>query len=197
MQTSHYQQPLIVVLALGLGFSLASGDAIGYPSGPSVSMGSNPTVSAAGRMITSSGFSTTLLTTPADQDLIITDLSFQYGYYSCGIVLKTTGGKILASHLVGGRYTESLGYPQIERRLNTGIKVPAGSTVVLTEPDGGGGCGLSKTTARLTLGVGTSTLPPPPHIAYTAPRGRAHATRTAFNVGVAIGCWLWGFRRQI
>ena len=42
MQTSRFQLGLIATLAVGLGFSLASSDAVGYPAGAAVSMGTNP-----------------------------------------------------------------------------------------------------------------------------------------------------------
>ena len=42
MQTSRFQLGLIATLAVGLGFSLSSSEAVGYPSGAAVSMGANP-----------------------------------------------------------------------------------------------------------------------------------------------------------
>jgi hypothetical protein len=73
MATNHLQIGLIATLALGLGFSLASSPAIGYPAGAAVSMGSNPRWSAT-KSITPST-SATVLTVPAGQVAIVTGLS--------------------------------------------------------------------------------------------------------------------------
>ena len=73
MVTHHLQIGLIATLALGLGFSLASSPAIGYPAGAAVSMGSNPRWSAT-KSITSSS-TATVLTVPAGQVAIVTGLS--------------------------------------------------------------------------------------------------------------------------
>ena len=48
MVTSRFQLGLIATLAVGLGFSLASSEAIGYPAGAAVSLGSNPVWSTGG-----------------------------------------------------------------------------------------------------------------------------------------------------
>jgi hypothetical protein len=73
MATNRLQIGLIATLALGLGFSLASSPAIGYPAGAAVSMGSNPRWSAT-KSITSLS-SATVLTVPAGQVAIVTGLS--------------------------------------------------------------------------------------------------------------------------
>ena len=49
MQTSRFQLGLIATLAVGLGFSLSSSDAVGYPAGPAVSLGTNPIWNEAGQ----------------------------------------------------------------------------------------------------------------------------------------------------
>jgi hypothetical protein len=51
MVTSRFQLGLIATLAVGLGFSLSSSEAIGYPAGPVVSLGANPIVSVGGTII--------------------------------------------------------------------------------------------------------------------------------------------------
>jgi len=48
MVTSRFQLGLIATLAVGLGFSLASSEAIGYPAGAAVSLGANPVWSTGG-----------------------------------------------------------------------------------------------------------------------------------------------------
>ena len=50
---------LVAILALGLGLSLASSRAIGYPAGAAVSMGANPLFAKGGEL---SGGSTTAFT---------------------------------------------------------------------------------------------------------------------------------------
>ncbi len=50
MADSRFQTTLITALALGLGFTLASSNAVGYPAGAAVSLGSNPVASFAGQI---------------------------------------------------------------------------------------------------------------------------------------------------
>ena len=73
MQTSRFQLGLMATLALGLGFSLASSPAIGYPAGAAVSMGENPRWSATGMIDGSS--TVDLFTVPAGQVAIVTGMS--------------------------------------------------------------------------------------------------------------------------
>ena len=70
MQTSRFQLGLMAVLAVGLGFSLASSDAIGYPSSSVVSLGSNPLWSRTGTVGHCS--TTDLLTVPSGQVAVVT-----------------------------------------------------------------------------------------------------------------------------
>ena len=65
MQTSRFQLGLIATLAVGLGFSLSSSEAVGYPSGPSVSLGSNPLWTRAGTVEVCS--TKEVLTVPEDK----------------------------------------------------------------------------------------------------------------------------------
>jgi hypothetical protein len=62
---------LIATLALGLGLSLASSRAIGYPAGAAVSMGTNPLFAKGGEL---TGPLTTAFTAPAGQTAVITDV---------------------------------------------------------------------------------------------------------------------------
>ena len=82
MNTSRFQLGLIATLAVGLGFSLSSSEAIGYPAGAAVSMGTNPVWSVAG---TETGGGTDLFAAPSDRVTVITDILFDTSgsYSSC------------------------------------------------------------------------------------------------------------------
>ena len=71
MQTSKFQIGLIAALSLCLGLALSSGRAIGYPVSGAVSYAANPVVSFGGGV--HHGETLTVLTAPADQDLVLTD----------------------------------------------------------------------------------------------------------------------------
>ena len=72
MHTSRFQLSLIATLAVGLGFSLSSSQAVGYPAGAAVSLGANPLWSHGGM---SNASSAVIFTAPADKDMVLTDLS--------------------------------------------------------------------------------------------------------------------------
>ena len=77
MQTSRFQLGLIATLAVGLGFTLASSQAVGYPAGPVVSVGTNPLWSqtgTVGRGDTSDGV-VDVLTVPEGQAVVVTGFS--------------------------------------------------------------------------------------------------------------------------
>ena len=70
MQTSRFQLGLMALLALSLGFSLASSEAVGYPAGPVVSFGATPLWSKTG---TVGGAATSeILTVPDGQVAVVT-----------------------------------------------------------------------------------------------------------------------------
>jgi hypothetical protein len=129
MQTSRFQLGLIATLAVGLGFSLASSDAVGYPAS-AISRGSNPIVSATGYLSSSpeEAFAPT-----ADQQLILTDVivsarrSVSSGCASSTerhLVIRTGSGDDLA--LFGLRNSAS---GVDEFHYASGIPVPAGESV--------------------------------------------------------------------
>jgi hypothetical protein len=82
MLTSRFQLGLIATLAVGLGFSLASSQAEGYPAGAAVSMGTNPVVSAAVTVGASS--SSSVITAEGEQDLVVTDVVLSINSTSSG-----------------------------------------------------------------------------------------------------------------
>ena len=83
MQTSRFQLGLMATMAVGLGFSLSSSQAIGYPAGAAVSLGTNPVVSVGGGLVGTD--SATPLTAPSDSSLVITGviLSAYSNYQYC------------------------------------------------------------------------------------------------------------------
>jgi hypothetical protein len=122
MVTSRFQLGLIATLAVGLGFSLASSEAVGYPAGAAVSLGTNPVWSTAGTV----GGSTTItvIEAPADQDVVITDLSM-YCSGAAHLFLRLDDGTLV------GRYRVVDNAGLVNRSLNSGILVPAGRSVQL------------------------------------------------------------------
>jgi len=120
MQTSRFQLGLIATLAIGLGFSLASSDAIGYPAGSAVSLGSNPVWSMGG-----TPDSTESLTAPADQDMIITDVHFS----------NTDGHWLrMEMYLMGTPVAGFTSDDTSDRQavaLRSGIRVPAGQELTI------------------------------------------------------------------
>jgi hypothetical protein len=80
MQTSRFQLGVFCALSLTLGVTLVSGDAVGYPAGAAISSAVNPVVSIGGTAYSSEA-AKPLLTAPADQALVVTD-----------IVLSSTSG---------------------------------------------------------------------------------------------------------
>ena len=71
MQTSRFQLGLIATLAVGLGFSLASSEAVGYPAGAAVSYGSNPLWAKAGE---ASHAGDVVITGTSGVDVVVTDV---------------------------------------------------------------------------------------------------------------------------
>lgn len=119
MQTSRFQLGLIATLSVGLGFSLSSSEAIGYPAA-AVSMGSNPVWSVGG-----TPSATETLTAPADQDMIITDVH-----------MSNTDGHWLHLEMfldgvsIAGFASENSNH-RIASPFRSGIRVPAGETLTM------------------------------------------------------------------
>jgi hypothetical protein len=139
MQTSRFQLGLIATLALALGFSIASQQAVAYPS-PAVSTGSNPVVSTGGTLERTD--SVDLFVAPVDQDLIITDVAFDMEVedVTCMSTVVLTfslggSGEILGRRTVSmvwwsnnfGAHTKP-----VDSAMVSGMRIPAGETAVLT-----------------------------------------------------------------
>ena len=135
MQTSHFQLGLIAALAMGLGFTLSSSPAVGYPAGAAVSLGSNPLWSVGGGI--DSGTTTTVLTAPADQDWVVSDviISPDIADLVCDAVLRVR--MVLGSGQEVGRFAlviDSYGantnqlnvLDRVDAHYTGGIIVPAG-----------------------------------------------------------------------
>jgi hypothetical protein len=125
MQTSRFQLGLMATLAVGLGLSLASPQAVGYPAGAAVSMGTNPIWTVGGNTST-----TAVISAPEDQDMVITDFILSPGYNTLGLAtLTSSSGTVL-----GQFYLQS--YNSIDRHVRhtfaSGIRIPGGESATLT-----------------------------------------------------------------
>ena len=127
---------LIATLALGLGLSLASSRAIGYPAGAVVSMGTNPLFATGGEL---DGGTTTVFTAPAGQTAVITDVIISGNDEDPGcaghnkITLKS-GSDVVSEFVVGllkEGYSFSLYEPIVQLDLQSGIPLVPGSSLTI------------------------------------------------------------------
>mgnify|MGYP004407206101 FL=1 len=132
MQTSRFQLGLIATLAVGLGFSLASSDAVGYPAGAAVSMGENPVWSVGG----SAADGETVLLAPSDADMVVTDAWVTFGSTDCrSVVTFTNGAGVVQAQYYGRTERHRSGYgasdlvDTVKHAFNSGIRVEAGDTL--------------------------------------------------------------------
>ena len=137
MQTSRFQLGLIATLAVGLGFSLSSSEAVGYPAGAAVSLGTNPVWSVGG--FTEGTETVEIGTAPMGLDMIITDVHMTGSCRNCTIRASIqTETSTLASYRWwqwsdGGGETSSVISPDpIAQSMVSGLRVPAGESVTLT-----------------------------------------------------------------
>jgi len=120
MQTSRFQLGLVSALAIGLGFSLSSSDAVGYPAASAISTGTNPVWSMGGEPSP-----TETITAPPDQDMVITDV---YWSNTDGQWLRLEMS--LPSGPVAGFVSDGANdRPAVS--LRSGIRVPAGQTLTM------------------------------------------------------------------
>jgi hypothetical protein len=155
MQTSRFQLGLIATLAVGLGFSLASSEAVGYPAGAAVSLGGNPVVSFGGTR--NSAGTDAIGPAPMDQDLVITDISLSGNgahstYYACRwtISLESETGATLGVFKTWSQVnysSYSIGNENIFVPLQSGMHVPAGESLglVVEQDSGGTTCSIAYT----------------------------------------------------
>jgi len=125
MGTTRSQLGLITVLAFALGIAVSSKPASGYPAGPVISYGANPLWTLGGNT-----GSTAIISAPADQDMVITDLILSPGYSTLGVATLTAS----SGTVMGQFYLQS--YSSIERHVRHafagGIRIPRGESVTLT-----------------------------------------------------------------
>jgi hypothetical protein len=137
MQTSRFQLGLIAALALGLGYTLSSSPAIGYPAAASVSFGNNPVRSYGGTL--SDGETVTLDTLPSDQDFVVTDISLSAkstGHDCLDRVAVTVSSSdtTVASYLVAtayarGSYASHTRSDPLATSMSSGLRISAGETL--------------------------------------------------------------------
>jgi hypothetical protein len=155
MQTSRFQLGLMAILALGLGFSLASSQAIGYPAGAAVSMGGNPVVSFGGTR--NSTGTDAIGPAPSDQDLVITDISLSgngvhSSHNACKwtVSLESETGATLGVFKTWSQVnysSYSIGNANIFVPLQSGVHVPAGESLnlVVAQDSGASTCSIAYT----------------------------------------------------
>jgi len=137
MQTSRFQLGLIVTLAVGLGFSLTSTQAIGYPAGAAISYASNPVRSATGHWdLTGSGDSeSSVITAPTGQDLVLTEVMVgltqnnEHCWASGRFQLKNSSGAEIATIPVHNAHMQNAQVQPVQLDLKSGLRVPAGTSV--------------------------------------------------------------------
>ena len=139
MQTSRFQLALIATLAGGLGFSLSAPLAIGYPSGAAVSLGANPVWSVGGGV--TDGATDTVVTAPADQDLVITDviLSPDVPDPTCEVIMRArmllgSGDEVARYNLTLDSHSGSTSSGTmfgVDGHYISGIRIPAGDSLAL------------------------------------------------------------------
>ena len=122
MHSSRFQLVLMATLAVGLGFSLASSQAVGYPAGAVVSMGTNPIWNAGGQH--SNNTPKHIITASGEQDVVMTYLNVQNNSSNYTVELRLGDGTLLGSYL---SRSDRMWDPD----LGVGIRVPAGQALYL------------------------------------------------------------------
>jgi hypothetical protein len=156
MQTSRFQLGLIAALAAGLGYTLSSSQAVGYPAGTAVSLGANPVIAKAGSV---NEATVEVLEVPTESMLVVTDLLLTMKQTSCGsrVSLVTGSGEIIAevdlhSHseridVSGATYSVRAALTNsqpttLQHAFSSGLPVNGGDTLTIVET---GGCDVAYT----------------------------------------------------
>jgi hypothetical protein len=141
MLTSRFQLGLIAALAAGLGFSLSSSEAVGYPAGAAVSLGTNPVWSVGG---TTDSSGVAVVTAPLDSEMVVTDVVMTFGNRECGGTITFTDGTgvekakfyVRNVHHRGGDDASDW-VDSMSHSFRSGIRVSAGETLTMS-----GACAL-------------------------------------------------------
>jgi hypothetical protein len=128
-----------ISLALLLLTSLVATPAHAYPAGVAISTGTNPVRSAAGRLeLGTTGTATDVIAAPADQDLVLTDISLgltfrsSANYYSGYAELEGSDGVLYGVYtLAGGRLYDGAPSGSTQFSGVSGIRIPAGVSITL------------------------------------------------------------------
>jgi len=135
MQTARFQFGLIAALAFGLGLSLSSSEAEGYPAGSAVSHGSNPVWNVAGNF---SGSGDHAVFTSDAGHAIITDVVISTtDQYNADVNMTLDDGTSIGRFLTNG-YSTSYSWSATPMRhtFSSGLVVPEGSSVRLSTSRG-------------------------------------------------------------
>ena len=136
MNNQQFQFALVAALSLGLGYSIASKDAIGYPAGSAVSYGANPVVSTGGSI--TPGGTATLFEAPADHDIVVTDMAFDVEFTDQTCISMTRlsftlagSSTVLARRSVVTAFWGSDHWQtyNVNTAMDSGVRVPAGETL--------------------------------------------------------------------
>jgi len=160
MQTSRFQIGLITALAAGLGATLTSSNAVGYPASAAISLGTNPVWSTGGGM--ESGSSTTVVVAPSDQDLVLTDvvMSPELGDMTCELIMRAqlsldSGEELARYTLTLDSYSASASGSMTIRGVDShyisGMRIPAGQGLILQATTIGEGYSCSS--EQITYGL--------------------------------------------
>ena len=108
-------------------------DAIGYPAGAVISAGNNPVVSKGGSM-EFDGSTATMVTAPADQDVVLTDLlvgmsAHNNNCFAEAVGTISTDSETEVAVFSLGRVAYSAG---TSFKFESGIRVPAGESATLS-----------------------------------------------------------------
>ena len=142
MHASRFHVGLIAVLATGLGFTVASSEAVGYPSSSVVSLGSNPIWGASGTL--TGGSTAVLVSVPIDQDAVVTDvqlgMSDEDSGFNCmtkWVVKMQEGAETFGTWSMqqyrhysdGDSWTP--GVQHVDSSYTSGLRIPAGTSLTV------------------------------------------------------------------
>jgi hypothetical protein len=141
MVTSRFQLGLIATLAVGLGFSLSSSEAIGYPAGAAVSLGTNPISSRGGDATT-----TPVLLFEAGAggpfiiaDVVLTQQACNPSTSNTSVTIETAEGDVLAKYNLasdtdndGGNDDAGSAGAVVAHAYTTGVAVASGTAAYIT-----------------------------------------------------------------